>query len=400
MRPYALLLAGLALLLGALLLAEPRPLDFRPDYRHTSADPLGGAVLHALLPAWTGTAVETVAQTPYVHLADTALAGTYFFLTDTFDPDPAELERLLAFAARGGTVFVAANVVGDALGDTLSGVRVDGDRRWDRSLTTVPVVRDGGDSLLHLAAPGLARPSGYRFPLDVRDERLDGLDSARTTALGTDVWHDETLVRVPVGRGAFVVSSTPAAFSNAALTGPGDGAAYVAGVLGYLPAGPVLWDARHKPGRQGPASPLRVVLATPPLRWAFTLLLLGAALFAGFRGRRWQRPVPVGAPPPNALVGFVRTVGRLYAQHGDRARLVERRRRYFFDRLRTRLGLADPDLSADTEARVAARSALPPDEVAALFDRFRRFQTGAAPTTPALLDLDRALLRFYDALGR
>ncbi len=275
-----------------------------------------------------------------------------------------------------------------------------------------------GDSLLRLDAPAMHRQDGYRFPIAVRSNVLASLDTLRTARLGRDAQGSPTLVRVAVGRGAVVLSSTPRAFSNAALTGDGDAAAYVGGVLGHLTARRVLWDAHHTPIGTS-RSPLGLVFATPPLKWAYTLLLLGTLLFVVFRGRRWQRAVPVVTPPPNALVAFAESVGQLQAQHGDRAALVARRQAAFFDTLRARVGIANPDLSDETEALLAravgdevaalvftalrrAVGALPPnaDRLADDLRSARRRTRSPGPGDHDLLALDRALDRAYAALGR
>lgn len=389
-----LLLALLIGLYAVVLLRTPQPLDWSPDYRHTSTDPLGARALHTLLPAWTGRAVETVDVTPFERLADSALTApapadaAYLFLTDTFAPDRAETARLRTFMRRGGLVVVAADDVTGAFLDSLGGLIV-ASTPWS-----------GRDSTLRLDAGALHRNGGYRFPLSVRQARLemplDSIAPAGVHRLGSDAQDRMTLVRVAIGRGGLVLSTTPAAFSNAALVGEGDGAAYVAGVLTYLGPRRVLWDTRHKPGGTS-SSLLRVVHATPPLRWAYGLLVVGVLLLVAFRGRRWQRAVPVVAPPPNALLAFVTSVGHLYASQGDERALVERRRRALFDRLRERAAIAAPDLSAETEAALARF--VPPDDAAALFDRLRRADTHP-PTGADLVALDHALTRVYHHLGR
>jgi hypothetical protein len=398
-----LLLGAVAVAFLVLMAVQPQPLDWRPSYERASAQPLGAEVFYTLLADWVGAPVEPVDGPPFLRLADTTeAAGTYLFLTERFEPDAAEARRLLRFAARGGTVAVFAEDFAGLLADTL-GLPFD---------STAMEYQEAGllyewngfderaDSLLHLVSPALGRPGGYRFPLAVARWSVAGLDSARTTVLGLDADSLATLVRVAVGEGQFLLSTTPLAFTNAALVGEGDAAAYVGGVLGYVPRAPVLWDDYHKPFRDEVRTPLRVVLREPALRWAYWLAIAGTVLFVLFRGRRWQRPVPVVAPPPNALVGFVETVGRLYWQHGDRRALVARKLRYFADRLRTRLGLADVDLSEATERRVVERSGLPEAQVAALFVRFRRLHHARQPEPDDLVELDRALDRFYDAVGR
>ena len=174
----------------------------------------------------------------------------------------------------------------------------------------------------------------------------------------------------------------------------------MAGVLGYLPSQPVFWDTYYKPFAGRAQTPLRYILREPPLKWALRLMLLGVLLFIVFRGRRWQRAVPVVAAPVNATLDFVRTVGRLYFQHADHSALVDRKLRYFFDRIRTRLGLADLDLSEATERRVAARTSLSDEHIAGLFARFRRLRRSRAVDPKHLVELDRSLDRFYEAVGR
>ena len=147
-------------------------------------------------------------------------------------------------------------------------------------------------------------------------------------------------------------------------------------------------------------TPLRYILREPPLKWAFRLMLLGVLLFIVFRGRRWQRPVPVVAAPVNAILDFVRTVGRLYFQHADHSALVDRKLRYFFDRNRSRQGLTDVDLSEETERRVATRTSLSNEHVAGLFARFRRLHRSRSVKPEQLVELDRSLDRFYEAVGR
>lgn len=398
-----LILIGLVVLFVVMMALQPTPQDWRPTYERASAQPLGAEVFYTLLADWVGAPVEPVDEPPFLRLADSSQTDlTYFFLTSQFAPDAAETRRLVRFAERGGTVFVAAEDVMGPLADTLGlprGAAAKAGTPWGLSYTPSGFGARS-DSLLYLVNPVLYKEGGYRFPFSVVHWQIKGLDPARTTVLGRDDAPRTTFVRVRVGAGQFLLTATPLVFTNAALVGEGDAADYVAGVLAYVPAQPVLWDDYYKPFRAEARTPLRVVLRSPPLRMAYWFVIVGTILFVLFRGRRWQRPVPVVAPPPNALVGFVRTVGRLYWQQGDREALVARKLRYFLDRLRSRLHLADVDLSEATERRVVQRSGLPEAQVAALFARFRRLRRASEPDAQELLDLDRALDRFYDAVGR
>ncbi len=403
-----LVVIGVLTVIFVILLAvQPRPVDWRPDLREDSDNALGAEILAQLLPRWLadtmGNDVEmfTILEPPFLHLADESLTGTtYFFLTNDFSPDEAETRRLVEYAERGNTVFIAAESVKGALADTL-GVSADSVEKFVGGLDYgYRSFLEGGDSTLFLANPALERDVGFSFSFDVGAWVIDGLDTTRTAVLGTNRSGEPTLVRIDAGEGAFILSSTPYAFGNAAFTGEGDGAEYVAGVLGYVPSQPVFWDTYYKPFANQAQTPLRYILREPPLKWAFRLMLLGVLLFIVFRGRRWQRAVPVVTAPANATLDFVRTVGRLYFQHADHSALVERKLRYFFDRIRARLALTDVDLSEETERRVAARAGIADEHIAMLFTRFRRLRRSRSIEPEQLVDLDRSLDRFYDAVGR
>lgn len=400
-RTYVVLVVGLLAALVALEAFRPRPLDLRVRLEREGDAPFDAEVFFEALPGWLGQPVEVADQPPFVVLADSGLgARTYLFLTPSFAPDPAEAERLLAFVERGGAVAVFTSALSgpfaEALGDTTDG---------GFGLTVDPVFggfdafgNSGsleGDTLA-VEAPGAA--GEYAFPVLVREAEIAGLD-ARAEVLGTAVWPyggDDrmvTLARVRHGRGSVLVASTPVAFSNAALTGDGDGAAYAAAVVAALPDRPVLWDDHAKPFRENAETPLRFVLRTPALRFAYGLLLVAGVLYVAFRGRRWQRPVPVVTPPPNAQREFARTVGRLHYVHRDDAALASRLERHVLDRLRTELRVPEPDLSPETARLAAARAGAPEADALALFAALRRARQ--RPDPDGLVRLDRQIARFF-----
>lgn len=385
-----LVLAGAVVLLVLVEWFGPRPLDWRPSFEADAAQPYGGRVLYELLPELLGGAeVVPVARPPYLHLGDSTLDGTtYFFVTQSFAPDDGEALRLYRYAERGNTVFLAASSLDGLLADTL-GVETE----W----RIAPAGLTEPDSVLTLANPRLGRPGGFHFGGRLSSSHFTAVDTTRTVELGRVGGTATNYVRVDVGEGAFYLSTVPLAFTNYGLLG-GDGAEYAAAALSYLPTQPTFWDAYVKPLRNVGATPLRVVLAEPALRWAYFVALLGVVLFVVFRGRRWQRAVPVAAPPPNRTRGFVETVGRLYHQHGDDRDLVEKKARYFLDRLRAALNEPGLDFSEDARDRVARKAGVARADVDRLFDFFVRLRAAARIATTDLLDLDRRTDAFFRRL--
>lgn len=387
-----LLLVGAFLLLILVEWSRPRPLDWRPSFEADAAQPYGGRVLYDLLPELLGGAeVVPVRRPPYLHLDDSTRTGTtYFFLTSYFAPDDDEALRLLRYVERGNTVFLATEEVGGLLGDTL-GLETD----WYYG-DLDDLVR--ADSVLYLANPSLGRPGGFWFDDDLAYTHFVAVDTARTTVLGTARDTLVNYVRVDVGAGAFYLSTVPISLTNYGLLG-GDGAAYAAAALSYLPTQPTYWDAYVKPLRNAGATPLRFVLEQPALRWAYFLALVGVLLFIVFRGRRWQRAVPVVAPPPNHTRRFAETVGRLYHQHGDDRDLVEKQARFFLDRLRTDLAEPGLDFSDEARERVARKASVPRDDVDTLFDLFVRLRAAASVSAHDLLELDRRTDAFMQRMA-
>ncbi|HIG75002.1 MAG TPA: DUF4350 domain-containing protein [Bacteroidetes bacterium] len=389
-------LFAMAAALALLLLSQEAPMDTRVRLEREGSNPFDAEVFYAMLPSLVESEVTPVGRPAYDHLADSTWTGTtYLFLTRTFAPGEAETERLLAYAARGNTVFVAAHGMDgpffEALGtpDTTDHPLGTG---W-----TFDWYDNGAMArldTLRLVSPGVA--GGYGFPVGVDLAEISGIDPSRSEILGvTEDGEYVTLLRIRVGEGQVVLSSAPLAFSNAALVGLGDGPAYAAGVMASVPRQPLFWDDYRKPYRQQAQTPLRYVLTAPGLKGAYWMLLALGLLFLFFRGRRWQRAVPAHAPPPNAQREFAETVGRLHFAHGDTARLAERTRRLFLDQLRTRLRMMDPDFSEDSARRAARRAGVPEEEGIALFARMRRLRRSSQPAPADLVDLDARTDRFF-----
>lgn len=417
-RGYLLLLAALIAALVAVELARPKPLDLRVRLERAGDAPFDAEVFYESLPDWLGQPVTPVAVPAFELFADTTLRGrTYLGLAQSVAPDEAEAERILDFVARGNALVLMTHGLSGPLADAL--MAPDTTEADEGALAKADVfvgpeeavlvdpVFGGFDEFgaraafepdtLTLVPPGVA--GEYVFPVDVRGAEIVDLDPERTEILGHAVWpyNDAdrmvTLVRVRHGRGEVLLSSAPLAVSNAALTGDGDGPAYAAALVAALPDQPVLWDDYLKPYQEHAQTPLRFVLQTPALRGAYVVLVLAGLLYLLFRGRRWQRAVPVVAPPPNAQREFARTVGRLRFVHRDDRALARRMERVVLDRLRTELRIAEPTLDAETARLAAARAGVPEDEAQRLFSALRHARQ--RPDARDLVRLDARVARFF-----
>ena len=399
-RKYVAVLIGAILLAVAADVFTPQPIDWTETFERDDARPYGSLVVFELLDGlFPGAGIRPVELPPFLVLEEEEFdeeppSASYLFLTKRFAPDEAEARRLVAFAERGGHVFVAAERFFGLLADTLGlGTDVEGPFFAPEGL-----IEDS--ARIALVNPALGAGEGLRLRAFAGSWHVSTADPARTTVLGIDDEGRPNFVRVAVGAGAVYLHTVPLAFTNYHVLAEG-GASYFAGAFSYLPAGAgVLWDAHYKPERREATTPLRFILSAAPLRRAYWLLVLFVVLFVLVRARRRQRIIPVVEPLRNTTVEFVRTVGRLYFRHGDHANLAHKKITYLLDYVRTHLRLPTGQRDAEFRHRVADRAGLPPDAVEALFADVEQIAARDRLTAAELARFNARVEDFYEHAKR
>ncbi|RTQ50049.1 DUF4350 domain-containing protein [Hymenobacter gummosus] len=396
-------LAVLTVVWVLVALNAPKEIDWAPTYRNDYKNPLDTYALFRLLPTTAGSAVNTTRQSPYEVLEDSTDApATYFFLSNGFRPGPADARALHRYMRRGGTVWVAASSIELPDGQ---------DSLWQLpSLDPLGYLglRPTDTFTFRLTAP-LLRSRQARMPGRANYDFFDrdslgqlvfatGPDSTQplrgAVVLASDHEQHPVLVRLPMGRGQLLWCSAPYLLSNYGVLHR-QNARFAAGMLSYLPAGPLLWDEFYKQGRGGDDSSLRVVMNSPALRWAWYTLLLGGLLFALLGARRRQRPVPTIRPLPNTSLLFARTVAGLYRRGRNHQPLAALRIRLFFDYLRTRFQEPVPaSIDADYPRRLSLRTGIPQPEVTTLLARLHGYLDAEFVAETELHELQRLLDAF------
>jgi hypothetical protein len=391
-RKYVFILVlTLSLAVGVQWLT-PEPIDWSWSLERDDTRPYGSAIAFDVL-ADLFPGAEVVAQDlpPYLVLRDTSVTEVnYLFVSQVFAPDVVEAEKMLAFSARGNAIFIAAARIQGALADTL-GLDVHA-----MAPVTAPGIGESArDSVsLNFVNPTLRTDSAWAFPRGAADRSFSAFDTTRTTVLGGNDADQVNFVRVAVGQGEVFVHLVPLAFTNYHLLEP-RGVTYAERALSYLPVRTTWWDSHYKPARSQADTPLRFVLSDPALRWSYYLLLGGVILFVLVEAKRRQRVIPVIAPPRNDSLDFIRTVGRLYHQHGDHVALARKRCTYFLAYVRTRLNLPTHPLDDDLAERIAERSGVERDRVRRLISMIHHAQEQEAISEADLHDLNDQLETFY-----
>lgn len=69
-------------------------------------------------------------------------------------------------------------------------------------------------------------------------------------------------------------------------------------------------------------SPLRFILANPPLKWAWYLILILTIIYVFNAMRRTQKPIPVYTLPENDTANYLDVVSRLYQKEGNHKHII------------------------------------------------------------------------------
>jgi len=427
---FRLYLLGLLALFGAYVALEyyrPKPLDWRPTLSNADKIPYGTYALFDVLPQLLGTEVvesvrlpvfnqlfgeedpertaENSAEPDSVEVNDSTEAiakpkpsialpplpkrpATYLFVNTSFEVSRLEQAALLAFAAAGNDVFIAAEQLEKPWLDTL-GVQL-----LDVDSATVPGLRAPDSVRVQFVAPELAS-AALRLPAGSANGRLALREGRSGTTLATDAQGQAVLLRLNRGRGHVYLCTVPLAFGNYFVLPPRQ-RQFALAALSYLPTGrPVWWDEYQKQGRMGEQSVLRVVFSQPSLRTAYYLLWVTALLFIFVEARRRQRIIPVLQPLPNTTLLFTRTVASLYQQGRNHQRIAEKKTALFLDYLRTRFQEPAPDLGDEAfRERLSQKSGVPRPRLDELVRLINFARTAPTVTDRELLTLSRAIHDF------
>jgi hypothetical protein len=311
----------------------------------------------------------------------------YIIITSVMDPDGPEVTALLNFVGEGNHVFISAFGFGDSLLHSLN-VKAAGNIYNHNSEDSLrlsvynPVTYDS----LSFAYPGF----GY-------DDWARSIDSQYATVLGKDDKGRPDFLRFTYkGGGSIFLHFATLEFSNFFLLNKNN-RAYYDNALSYMPASvkEVIWDEYFRYGREKDFSAFSYILKSPPLRWAFWLLLLLFALIYLFESKRKQRMVPVLNGLRNTSLDFVRTIGRLYYQRRDNHNLVLKMIAHFQDHIRNRYNLPVSVSDIGLADRLSFRTGIPKGQLKELVDEIRLLQDQPSVTDAALLAFNRKMEEFY-----
>ncbi|MFO7258512.1 MAG: hypothetical protein DIU61_012485 [Bacteroidota bacterium] len=392
---YLLLLGVAALIYLLFKLFAPRDYDWTVTFNIHDKNPFGGYVLNELInDVFPENRILHSYRTIY-ELYDTIDAPVNFLsLSSYLHMAKEDTEALLANVYEGGNAFISTEWIYGPLADTLS-IEFS-DYYWDGNFSFN--INKEDTAALVFTNPALHSPSEFRFPRNTIRHYVQEFDTLKSRVIATNDLGLPVTVSIPWGKGRVIINSTPMAFTNAYIL-LGENPDFTALSLSLLPKADLIWTEYYHLGRAEVETPLRFILTTEPLRWAYYLTIGAILLFMFFEAKRKQRIIPVIKPLTNTSVEFVTTIGNLYFQNGDHKDIAEKRIAYFLERIRTKYWLNTQRLDEEFMMSLARRSGTAPEIAYEIFSQVRHVQSRSTISAEELRALNQALEKFEIQTG-
>ncbi len=386
-------------------LSDKKQVSWYALYRESGQQPYDLSVMSTLLqhyyPANTYTTLhQSIAAT--LPLAGTA-KSSYVFIGAQLYFAEKDVRHLREFVLNGNDAFIAAEVLPAELFDSI--IRFGEFPDYHLPFFADSVIR------VDFSHPSLFKTSAYRFDyiFEWKNEINhwnyfpDSMISAEghpciQLASANDSFIN--FIKVPYGKGAFYLYSTPLCFCNYYLLQP-DALEHAEKVFSHLSASNIYWDEFSKvpqrsPGNRGDTeTPLRYILSQTSLRWAWYVLLSMTVLFLLFRARRDQRIIPVVEQYSNTSLEFIQTIGSLYLQQHNHRALALQKMKLFQLFLRQRYGLPTKVMDQDFVNKLAEKSQVQKGRITAILDDFQTIENMQVISRQQLEALHAALYSFY-----
>ncbi len=350
---YILYLSIAFLVFLGLKLFSPRELDWRVTFHEEDKNPFGGYAINELMPSVFQDQKISKSNLTIYELKDSLQPDVNFIsLSETFAPGKDDLDALLKNVEAGGNVFIAAQYFVSFIADTF---KLD-TRDYFYNSEELGFVSKQDSASLTFTNPLF--PNTYLFPRENTNNYFSSYDSTRTTVLANNDFELPVLIRLRWGKGNIILSSTPLVFSNICLLHDNH-TEFVEVMLSYLPKQDIQWTAFYQLGRMEAGTPLRFILTSEPLRWAYYITVLTLILFMIFEAKRKQRIIPIIKPLQNTTLEFVGAIGNLYYQNNEHKSIAEKKINFLLEHIRTKYWMSTVKIDDSfiyTLARKAGKS--------------------------------------------
>ncbi len=386
-RKVTIYVVILALVIGLIIFIDasrPKPIDWRPTYGFEHKNPLGLYVLNKEASTLFKGSIKKMSVTPYEFFEgqydyekkDYKAKGTFLNISEETVLDRESVKELIYFAEHGNTVFLSMKQFPEQLLDTL---QVDINSEFSRA-----------DSVrIYVGKP--ETKSNIYFNEGLGFTYFDSIKNPYVKVLGYQDVNDEhrpNFIKVPVGKGSFLLHTQPAAFSNFHLL-KGEHYKYAEDLASHIKDDNIYWFTIREKGIS--TSPFRYILAQPALKWALYFGLIGIIIFMFFNAKRKQRIIPEIPPVRNTTVDFTKTIGNLYYQEGNHHTIIDKKIIYFLEKIRNEYMIDTYSLDDDFVEKLHLKTGKPADEIRHLVTIIKKHRHKFESTEADVIELNKAI---------
>ena len=382
----------LVLIILAMVLVDhnkPKPINWSPSYIKKHKIPYGTYVLRNELPSlFPNIDVEDVKIAPYQFLENENRIGTYIFIDESISFAEAELNRMLAFVARGNTVFISTH------GNNIDTLNLEENRLITSYKEETPFFK-----LINKKY----KNTKFKFDRAFENTVFTKIDTLRTTVLGVTGYldsNDEIIdkginyIEYKHGSGRILLHTFPEVFTNYNML-TDKNYKHTAAILSFLSPNEIIyWDEYYKTGKARISSPMHYLLSSKSLKWAYYILLIGVLFFIVFEGKRKQRYIKVITPLKNQTLAFTRTISNMYYEKSEHYDIAIHKIEYLLEFIRLKLRVPTSEFNDNFYNQVAMKSQNTKDDVLALFSYCREIQNKRQITKAELLKLNSLIEAF------
>lgn len=386
-RKYYAIIVFVFLVLFLIQQFQKAPTNYDHTFSHRDKNPYGGYVLKDILPEFMGGhEIESLNLTLYEIQEEDLSGKNLIILADELYMDAEDTDVFLNAVNSGMTAFVSASNIGGQLADTLK-FDTDADEFYyvmnaDQDSTLAKVENDS-----------------YKFKRDALRSYFVDLDSIDHQVLAVNAEDEPIAISVPFGEGKIVLNTTPMAFTNNYLFFENH-AQYASNLLSQLPQRETIWSEYYQLGRLEVQTPMRVILTTPALKFAYGVTIISLLFFMVFEAKRKQRIIPIIEPLRNTSLEFVKTIGKLYLKSGNHKDIAEKKIQYFLEFIRSKYYLNFQQFDKDFFEKLSSKSGKDVVQLKKLFDMMERIKKQPNVSVQELKMLNTQLEDIYGTNGR
>lgn len=260
----------------------------------------------------------------------------YIIFSPTVRAFEKEADDMRSFVSKGNSLLIVTDELSDPIATALGCNMVD-DAETLSMLSRLQMV-DTRVSIADSSAHAMLSYGYYYYPMlgriTVDDNRVDSLQWLGKNAAGK-----AHIARYQIGNGQVIIATNARALSNYFLLSS-ENHGYLKALFSFLPEYPnaIYWDgffAKNINRQPEDFSVFQALMAIPPLRWSFWILIALAAIWVLSNLRRKQKMIPVLAPNTNTTVSFIQTIAQLYFNKQDHANVGRKLANHFTDYLRS-----------------------------------------------------------------